>query len=63
VSTTEELQAAIEHEKARRRESEREIQATKPLLTEAASLWRRIQLRRQQNGFGEDFEIALTRRT
>ncbi len=62
MSTPEEQQAQLNRDKAQRRQSERDVAKTGALSSEAVSLWERIRLRRQQNGFGEDFEIALTRR-
>lgn len=62
MSSPEELEAAIEQERAERARTERENREVRKLVREVAPLWERIRLRRQQNGFGEDFEIALTRR-
>jgi hypothetical protein len=62
MSTPEELQAAIAKERAERAATERENREVRKLVREVAPLWERIRLRRQQNGFGEDFEIAMTRR-
>lgn len=62
MSTPEEFDAAIARERAERAATEKENREVRRLVREVAPLWERIRLRRQQNGFGEDFEIALTRR-
>ena len=62
MSTPEELEAAIARERAERAMTERENRELRKLVRETTPLWERIKARRQQNGFGEDFEIAMTRR-
>jgi hypothetical protein len=62
MTTPEDYAAAIAKERRERAATERENREVRQIVREVTPLWERIRARRQQNGFGEDFEIALTRR-
>lgn len=60
--TDETVDPEILAERRARANTERENREVRRIVREVTPLWQRIQVRRQQNGFGEDYEIALTRR-
>lgn len=61
--TPDEQQKEIRQAQAARRRTTRETNQTVARReTELVPLWERIRQRSLQNGFGEDYEIALTRK-